>query len=82
DGIYHLAAAGQTSWHGYARFVIEFARQAGQALKIGPEAIDAVDSTAFAAVAPRPKNSRMSLHKLQREFGLELPDWQVGVARM
>lgn len=82
SGIYHLAAAGQTSWHGYARFVIEFARQAGHALKVAPEAIDAVDSTAFAVVAPRPKNSRMDLHKLQQAFALKLPEWQLGVARM
>lgn len=32
-GIYHLAASGQTSWHGYARFVLDAARQAGVALK-------------------------------------------------
>ena len=82
SGIYHLAAAGQTSWHGYARFVIEFARQAGLELKVAPEAIDAVDSSAFAVLAPRPKNSRMALDKLQQAFALKLPDWQHGVARM
>lgn len=82
SGIYHLAAAGQTSWHGYARFIIESARQAGMNLTVAPEAIDAVDSTAFTVIAPRPKNSRMALHKLQQAFGLELPEWQVGVARM
>eukprot|EP01133_Synstelium_polycarpum_P016049 gene16049-19101_t len=82
SGIYHLAAAGQTSWHGYARFVIEFARQAGLELKVAPEAIDAVDSSAFAVLAPRPKNSRMALDKLQQAFALKLPHWQHGVARM
>jgi dTDP-4-dehydrorhamnose reductase len=29
-GLYHLVPGGETSWHGYARHVIEYARQAGQ----------------------------------------------------
>lgn len=37
SGIYHLAAAGETSWHGYARFVLGHAQGAGQAPKVGPE---------------------------------------------
>src|SRR5690606_37683088 len=37
SGIYHLAAAGETSWHGYAQFVFEQARAAGMALRVAPE---------------------------------------------
>ncbi|OFJ49543.1 dTDP-4-dehydrorhamnose reductase [Janthinobacterium lividum] len=81
-GIYHLAAAGQTSWHGYASFVIECARQAGVILKVGADAIGPVSSAAFPAPAPRPKNSRLALHKVQEAFQLTLPPWQAGVARM
>lgn len=81
-GIYHLAAAGQTSWHGYASFVIECARQAGVILKVGADGIVPVSSAAFPAPAPRPKNSRLALHKVQKAFQLNLPPWQAGVARM
>lgn len=81
-GIYHLAAAGQTSWHDYARFVIEFARQAGVTLKVCSDAINPVSSEAFPAPAPRPKNSRLALHKVQEALQLTLPPWQAGVARM
>ncbi|MFM2087166.1 MAG: hypothetical protein RLZZ237_2035 [Pseudomonadota bacterium] len=81
-GIYHLAAAGHTSWHGYASFVIEQARQAGVDLKVGPGAIEAVASNAFPSPAPRPKNSRLDLQKVQQAFDLTLPDWRIGVSRM
>lgn len=81
-GVYHLAAAGETSWHGYARFVIDFAQQRGLALKATGEAVQAVPSTAFNAAAPRPGNSRLDTRKLRETFGLALPPWQSGVARM
>ncbi len=81
-GIYHLAAGGATSWHGYARFVIDFAARAGVALKATGDAVAPVPSTAFKTAAPRPHNSRLDTGKLQAAFGLVLPDWQAGVARM
>ena len=81
-GLYHLVAAGETSWHGYAQHVIERARQAGQAIRVAPEAIVAVPSSAYPAPAPRPLNSRLDTRKLQTVFDLRLPDWQDGVDRM
>ena len=81
-GTYHVAAAGQTSWHGYARHVIEFARAAGWPLRAGPEAVRPVPSSAFATAARRPLNSRLDTRKLRDVFGLALPDWQLGVERM
>jgi dTDP-4-dehydrorhamnose reductase len=82
SGLYHLVAGGQTSWHGYAEFVVEFARQAGIAIKVAPGAIEPVPTSAFPTPAQRPKNSRMDTGKLQKTFGLNLPHWQSGVVRM
>jgi dTDP-4-dehydrorhamnose reductase len=81
-GLYHLAASGQTSWHGYASFVIEQAREAGLDIKVAPDGIERVASSAFATAAVRPKNSRLNTAKLRNAFELHLPDWQSGVARM
>ena len=81
-GIYHLAAAGETTWYGYAQYVLAHAQQADIALKTGPDAVVAVPTTAFPTPAQRPLNSRLNTHKLQAAFGLTLPDWQVGVTRM
>ena len=81
-GLYHAVAGGVTTWHGYARFVIEQARAAGVELKAGPEAVEPVPTTAFPTPAKRPHNSRLDTTKLQSTFGLVLPEWQSGVARM
>ena len=82
SGIYHLAAAGVTSWHGYASFVIEFARQAGVDIKVMPEAILPVPSSTFITAAKRPLNSRLNNGKILGVFNLQLPHWQSGVTRM
>lgn len=82
SGVYHLVAGGETTWHGYAKFVIEYARQAGLDIKVTSEAIKAVSTSAFPTPASRPLNSRLNTQKLQNTFGLRLPDWQSGVTRM
>lgn len=82
SGLYHLVASGQTSWHGYANFVIDFARQAGIDIKVAPEAIHPVPTSAFPLPAVRPQNSRLNTDKLKSTFGLNLPHWQNGITRM
>ncbi len=82
SGLYHLVAGGETSWHGYASFVIELARRAEIQIKVAPEAIKPVPTSAFPTPAKRPHNSRMDTTKLQQTFDLHLPDWQQGVVRM
>ena len=82
SGTYHAVASGLTSWHGYAQHVIEWARAAGQPIKVAPEAIAPVPTSAFPTPARRPTNSRMDTRKLRDTFGVTLPDWRVGVERM
>lgn len=78
-GLYHLAAAGETTWYGYARWVIEEARAAGWPVKVAEEAIGSVTAEAFGAQAPRPHNSRLDCSRLESAFGLRMPPWQQGV---
>jgi dTDP-4-dehydrorhamnose reductase len=82
SGLYHAVAGGEISWHGYARFVLDFAQRAGVTLKVAPEAILPVPTSAFPTPARRPLNSRMDTTKLQSTFDLNLPLWQTGVVRM
>jgi dTDP-4-dehydrorhamnose reductase len=81
-GTYHVAAAGETNWHGYARFVVGKAHQRGEMLKVQPAQVLAVSSAEFCTAAPRPHNSRLDTSRLQSAFGLALPPWQDGVTRM
>ncbi len=80
-GLYHLSAAGETSWYDYTRFILDYARQSGMKVRVAPEAILPVPSTEFPAPAQRPHNSRLDCTKLQQAFGLTLPEWQIGVKR-
>lgn len=81
-GTYHAVAGGEVSWHDYARFVIEFARARGVAIKVAPEQILGIPTSDYPTPARRPLNSRLSTAKLQQRFGLRLPHWQQGVERM
>ncbi|HXD07980.1 MAG TPA: dTDP-4-dehydrorhamnose reductase [Burkholderiaceae bacterium] len=82
SGLYHAAAGGQTSWHGYARHVIEWARERGHPVRVPPDAIKPIPATAYPLPAPRPLNSRLDTRRLRETFGLELPAWERGVERM
>lgn len=79
-GTYHLVAEGETSWHGYAQFVIEQARTLGALLKVGE--IAPIASSDYPSAAARPLNSRLDTGRLRTNFALHLPDWRDGVARM
>ncbi|MGJ7514096.1 dTDP-4-dehydrorhamnose reductase [Pseudomonas baetica] len=79
-GLYHLAAGGEVSWHGYASYVIGFAQASGEQLAV--TTINPIETTAYPTPARRPLNSRMNTQKLRDNFSLHLPDWQSGVTRM
>lgn len=81
-GLYHCVAGGETTWHSYAKYVVEHARQVQSAINIIAKEIAPVPTSAFPTPARRPHNSRLDNAKLQAAFGLRLPPWQQGVARM
>lgn len=81
-GTHHVAASGETTWHGYARHVIEAARAAGHPVRVPAEAIRPVGSAAFRTAARRPMNSRLDTSKFRTTFNLRLPHWTQGVDHM
>lgn len=78
-GTYHVAAAGETNWCEYARFVIAEALAAGKSLKAGPAAVVPLTTDQYPTPAQRPANSRLDTTRFRETFGLTLPPWQEGV---
>jgi dTDP-4-dehydrorhamnose reductase len=72
SGTYHLAAAGETSWHGYAQVVFA---EAG----LDPARVHPITTAEYPTAARRPANSRLDTTRLRSTLGIELPDWTVGV---
>ena len=62
DGLYHMSAAGRTTWHGFAEAIL------GSRVK-------AISSAEYGAKAKRPGNSLLDNSKLRRA-GISLPDWR------
>jgi dTDP-4-dehydrorhamnose reductase len=79
-GLYHLAASGQTSWHGYADMVIRHAKECGRQLLV--RTVDPISADLYPVPAQRPLNSRLNTDKLCDRFMLQMPTWQQGVKRM
>ena len=76
-GIYHLAAAGETTWHGFAAAI--FAGWARRGHRV--PALEAITTAQYPTAAQRPANSRLDCSKVARVFGLRLPPWQSSLER-
>jgi dTDP-4-dehydrorhamnose reductase len=76
SGIYHLAATGQTSWHGFALAIID-ATTGEQRRATRVVAISTAD---YPTPAKRPAYSVLSPAKLQKASGLTPDDWREQLA--
>ncbi|APE32093.1 dTDP-4-dehydrorhamnose reductase [Halomonas aestuarii] len=82
EGLYHLAPAGETSWHGYATFSAECLRAHGIEIKATQDCIAPIPTSEWPTPAARPLNSRLDTTKLESAFDLTMPSWQQGVVRV
>lgn len=78
DGLLHVAAAGSTSWHGFATAIVEGLRARGVPLKV--ERVVPIATADYPTKAHRPVNSRLDLSKLSEVLGRSTPDWSAGLA--
>lgn len=76
-GIYHLTASGQTSWHGFAKRILqEVAPSSDSAPTSAWPKLISITSADFQLPARRPAYSAMSNEKLIETFGIALPEWE------
>lgn len=71
-GLYHLTGAGEVSWHGFAKAILD---ASGLQSRLIP-----IQSTEYPAPAKRPAYSVLDNSRFQETFGLALPDWRVSLA--
>lgn len=82
SGTYHLAAAGATTWHAYARHVLAQALAQGAQLAATPQAVEPIATEVWPAPAARPRNSLLDTRLFETTFGLRMPDWRHHVDRL
>ena len=70
SGLFHLACAGETSWHGFASAIV--ASRSGLRVKT----VTPITTADYPLPAPRPANSRLDTSAFRARFGLALPDWR------
>ena len=70
SGTYHLTAAGETSWHGFASAIV--AGRGGLRVK----QVTPIATADYPTPAKRPANSRLATDAFRARFGLALPDWR------
>ena len=71
EGLYHMSASGQTTWHGFAQAIFEAARVDAD---LAP-----IDSAQYPAAAKRPRNSVLDNGRLASRFGIRLAPWGEGL---
>jgi dTDP-4-dehydrorhamnose reductase len=80
---YNLCCGRPVSWHQFAHAIVDLAgAMPGFDLRLKPEAIIAIPSSEYPTAAARPANSRLDCGRLEKEFGLRMPDWQPYLVRM
>ena len=77
-GTWHLVAAGQTTWHGFAEAIFVAAVERGL-LPRAPRVLP-ITTVDYPTPARRPAYSCLDTTALQRDFGVELPQWRDGLA--
>jgi dTDP-4-dehydrorhamnose reductase len=75
SGIYHAVPSGETTWHALACHAVQAALDAGAALQLRPNAIEAIPATEYPLPAPRPMNSRMTRGALEAVLADTLAPW-------
>lgn len=77
-GLYHLAAAGRTTWHAFAQTIWEHIPAEARRCR----AVVPIPTTEYPTPARRPARAVLDCSKLARVFGLRLPDWDTSLRQV
>ena len=82
SGLYNLVAGEDTSWHGFAQFIVDEATRHGVRFCAKSENILPIPTSEYPLPAPRPANSRLITRKIKEAFNVELPPWELHAKRI
>ena len=77
QGLWHLVAGGQASWHGFAEAIMDDAFMLGL-LQRRPDVLP-ISTVDYPTPARRPAYSVLDTTKLREDFKLSPPDWREGL---
>jgi len=66
-GLYHMSAAGETTWYGFARAIVG---------DVPVPQVVPIATAAYPTPARRPAYGVLATSRLRQAFGIELPDWR------
>jgi len=91
SGTYHMSAAGQTTWHDFAKTILERAggtshdlvwlAAATRGQPLITQRVIPISTEEFGSPAQRPAYSILSNARLFKTFGVALPDWHTQLQR-
>jgi dTDP-4-dehydrorhamnose reductase len=71
DGLYHVAASGVTSWHGFASVILANTNDANRRV----QNVRAIATSEYPTPAKRPAYSVLNCAKIEAALGVNLPTW-------
>ncbi|NWJ27270.1 dTDP-4-dehydrorhamnose reductase [Rhizobium sp. RM] len=71
-GVFHLSGSGETTWADFAKQIFAFSMAEGGK----PMTVNEIKTAQYPTPAKRPANSRLDCSKLEKTYGIKLPDWQ------
>ncbi|MBV7563482.1 dTDP-4-dehydrorhamnose reductase [Pseudomonas sp. sia0905] len=74
-GVYHFTARGETAWFGFAEAIAAQLQAQGKTVA----QLTPIATTQYPTPARRPLNSRLDCSRLERDWGVRLPDWHDGL---
>jgi dTDP-4-dehydrorhamnose reductase len=80
-GTYNVVPKGVTTWYEYAKYLLQTCRNMGVPVKTLSDDVKQMGSEEYILPAKRPKNSTLCIEKLEKNFGVNVPDWKVGTER-
>jgi dTDP-4-dehydrorhamnose reductase len=79
NGLFHATPRGQTTWHGYAQYVLTQAASRGWTFKATADQVHPITTSQYPLPAQRPAYGLLDSSLLARSLQCDWPDWQVGV---